>query len=92
MATTAADQDGPNTQNMVNPRAAVAEGLAITWLQHRGPGSVTFEPMMPPLVNGSAVAMAHFSEPGTYTLRAVADDTVLTTVADVTITVNPPSR
>lgn len=82
---------GPNTQNMVNPRAAVAEGLAVTWLHHRGPGTVIFEPMTPALINGTAVTTARFSEPGTYTLRAVADDTVLTTAAEVTVTVHPPS-
>ncbi len=82
---------GPNTQNMVDPRAAVAEGLAVTWLHHRGPGTVVFEPMMPPLVKGKAVTTARFSEPGTYTLRAVADDTVLTTAAEVTVIVRPPS-
>ena len=82
---------GPNTQNMVNPRAAVAEGIAVTWLHYRGPGTVTFEPMLPPIINGKATTMARFSEPGTYVLRVVADDTVLTTVADVTVTVNPAS-
>ena len=82
---------GPNTQNMVNPRAAVAEGIAVTWLHHRGPGTVTFEPMLPPIINGKATTTARFSEPGTYVLRAVADDTVLTTVADVTVTVSPAS-
>jgi hypothetical protein len=81
---------GPNTQNMVNPRAAVAEGIAVTWLHHRGPGQVTFDPMMPALANGKAVTEARFNEPGTYTLRAVADDTVLTTAADVTVTVRAP--
>ena len=80
---------GPNTQNMVNPRAAVAEGIAVTWLHHRGPGSVVFEPMMPPITNGKAVTRARFTEPGTYVLRAVADDTVLTTTADVIVIVSP---
>ena len=82
---------GPNRQNMVNPRAAVAEGLAVTWLHHRGPGAVEFEPTVPPLTNGKAVTTARFSEPGVYVLRAVADDTVLTATADVTVTVNAAS-
>ena len=82
---------GPSTQNMVNPRAAVAEGIAVTWLHHRGPGTVMFEPMLPPIIDGKATTTARFSEPGTYVLRAVADDTVLTTVADVTVTVSPAS-
>ena len=37
---------GPNTQNVVNPWAAVRTGLAVTWVQHRGPGHVTFDPML----------------------------------------------
>ena len=82
---------GPSTQNMVNPRAAVAEGIAVTWLHHRGPGTVIFEPMLPPIIDGRATTTARFSQPGTYVLRAVADDTVLTTVADVTVTVSPAS-
>ena len=82
---------GPSTQNMVNPRAAVAEGVAVTWLHHRGPGTVIFEPMLPPIIDGRATTTARFSQPGTYVLRAVADDTVLTTVADVTVTVSPAS-
>ena len=31
-----------------------------------------------------------FATPGTYVLRAVADDTVFLTPVDVTVTVNPP--
>ena len=83
---------GPNRQNIVNPRAAVADGIAVTWLHHRGPGVVEFQPIVPPIINGKAVTTARFSEPGFYVLRAVADDTVLTTTADVTVTVNAASR
>jgi hypothetical protein len=82
---------GPNRQNVVNPRDAVAKGLAVTWLHHRGPGTVKFDPAVPPITNGTAVTTARFSEPGIYVLRAVADDTVLTTTADVTVTVNAES-
>lgn len=83
---------GPNRQNMVNPRDAVAEGLAVTWLHHRGPGSVKFDPTVPHITNGTAVTTARFSEPGIYVLRAVADDTVLTTTADVTVRVTAASH
>ncbi len=82
---------GPDQQNMVNPRAAVATGLAVTWLQHRGPGQASFAPMMPPLENGRATTTVNFSEPGTYVLRAIADDTVLTSMVDVTVIVEPAS-
>ena len=82
-------RDGPNTQNVVNPRAAVATGLAVTWLQHRGPGRVSFDPMTVPVEAGRASTTARFSKPGTYVLRAVADDTQVTTAVDVTVTVRP---
>ncbi len=80
---------GPNQQNMVNPRAAVATGLAVTWLQHRGPASVRFDPRTPAVENGRATTTASFIGPGTYVLRAVADDTVLTATVDVTVVVEP---
>ena len=38
---------------------------------------------------GQAVATARFDAPGTYVLRATADDGALSTSADVTITVKP---
>jgi len=80
---------GPDQQNVLNPRAAVATGLAVTWLQHRGPGAVSFAPIMPPVENGRATTTASFSVPGTYVLRAVADDTVLTATVDVIVVVEP---
>jgi hypothetical protein len=67
------------------PRA----GLAVTWLQYRGPAKVTFDASGPiPVANGQAVTTAHFTKPGTYVLRATATDGALSTRADVTITVN----
>jgi hypothetical protein len=41
--------------------------------------------------NGQAVTTARFAAPGTYVLRATADDGALSTAADVTITVQPDS-
>ena len=78
---------GPDQQNMVNPRAAVATGIGVTWLQHRGPAPVTFSAMTPTVEYGRAITTASFSTPGTYVLRAVADDTVLTATVDVTVIV-----
>lgn len=80
---------GPDQQNILNPRAAVATGLAVTWLQHRGPGQVSFDSAMPTLESGRATTAVRFSLPGTYVLRAVADDTVLTATVDVTVIVEP---
>ena len=78
---------GPSTQNMVNPRAAVAEGIAVTVAPPRT-RTVIFEPIV---AMGGRRPRPVFSEPGTYVLRAVADDTVLTTVADCDVTVSPAS-
>jgi hypothetical protein len=79
-----------------------AMGLRVAWLQWRGPGTVTFDPWYmegiddhmpgwapPPLPpDGKVVTSATFSEPGTYVLRAMADDGYLYTPLDVTVTVS----
>lgn len=80
---------GPDQQNILNPRAAVATGLAVTWVQHRGPGHVEFAPISPPLEYGRATTIARFPTPGTYIVRAVADDSLLTASVDVTVVVEP---
>ena len=81
---------GPKSQAIVDPRKAAATGLAVTWLHWRGPGRVTFDPQVVPLDGGGrAVTTARFSEPGTYVLQAVADDTVYVTPVNVTVTVHP---
>ena len=78
-----------------------ALGLRAAWLQWRGPGKVTFDPWYmegiddhmpgwtpPPLApNGEVVTTASFSAPGTYVLRAMADDGYFSTPLDVTVTV-----
>src|SRR5271154_5601480 len=70
-------------------------GISVSWYEYRGPAKVTFTPAESarvgtpgqPLVDGKAQATAHFTEPGTYVLRATADDGGLSTPADVSITV-----
>jgi len=63
-------------------------GLNVTWMQIRGPAKVAVEPAGAILVNGgTASATARFTQPGTYVLRATANDGALSTKADVTITV-----
>ena len=82
---------GPKSQAVVDPRNAATTGLAVTWLHWRGPGEVSFDPQVPEIGEGGrAVTRVTFGEPGTYVLQAVADDTVLVTPVDVTVTVNPP--
>ena len=80
---------GPKSQAVVDPRQAATTGLAVTWLHWRGPGTVTFDLQVPEIDEaGRAVTTASFSEPGTYTLQAVVDDTVYVTPVNVTVTVN----
>ena len=64
-------------------------GLSVQWIQYRGPGEVTFSPDgFLPVTNGGRVSTtAHFSQPGTYTLRAIASDSLLFGTADATVTV-----
>lgn len=95
----------PITQAIVKLEPGVR--LGVTWILYRGgPGTVTFNPMriavaktehsdMPaaavPLA-GKATTTATFSQPGTYILRAYADDTVLTTPLDVIVTVQDAAK
>lgn len=88
-----ARRPSPNTQAVVDARVAGMTGLAVTWTHYRGPGAVTFEPMSIPVEGGrggEAVTTARFSEAGIYVLRAYADDSIVTTPIEVTVTVNPP--
>lgn len=82
---------GPNTQAVVSARVASETGLAVTWTHYRGPGKVTFDPQVPPIADGTAHTIVTFSAPGTHLLRAYADDSVLLTPVDVTVTVQGPS-
>ena len=79
-----------------------ARGLRAAWIQHRGPGAVTFDPWIRPMEDhtpgwtpppipedGRVMTTARFSEPGTYLIRGMADDGYLYTPADVTVTVTP---
>ena len=66
-------------------------GVQIKWIVYRGPGKVTFKPDASMIVHGEPVTLvskASFSAPGTYVLRATANDGQLFTSRDVTITVN----
>ena len=49
-----------------------------------------FDPRVPEIGEGGrAVTEVSFSEPGTYVLQAVADDTVFVTPVNVTVEVKP---
>jgi hypothetical protein len=63
-------------------------GLTVSWMEYRGPAKVTFDAVGPAaVIDGKAATTAHFTEPGTYVLRAIANDGQLSTRADVTVTV-----
>ncbi len=57
--------------------------LTATWTMLSGPGSVTFDDAAQ--VSTGAV----FSQPGEYVLRLSANDTLLTTVSDIRVSVEP---
>ena len=68
--------------------AAAPKGLTITWLQYSGPGKAIFEETGAiPVSNGQAATTVRFSEPGTYRLRAIANDGAMSTTADVIVSV-----
>jgi hypothetical protein len=67
-------------------------GLTVTFFQYRGPAKVTFDSADPIRVTDGKIAVtARFTQPGTYWLRAVANDGRLSTPADVTVTVSAAS-
>jgi hypothetical protein len=77
-------RERPTTQAIVKPSR---EGLAVTWTQWRGPGVLTFDPMTVVVKDGKASTKVTFPEPGTYVIRAYADDGILAVPADVTVNV-----
>ena len=99
--TATATDDGlpkPYRRNDSNPdrnaKPRRPPGVQIKWIQYRGPGQVAFEPDSSPVVQGQPVTLTSkvsFSAPGTYVLRAIANDGQLYTPRDVTVIVNPAS-
>lgn len=93
---------GPGASAAASAARAAApgriSGLHVRWIQYRGPGTITFTPDRTPIdavgkVSGAKVStLARFSEPGTYVLRAFADDSSLFATADVTVRVDPDRR
>jgi hypothetical protein len=81
--------DATRIQQQTNSSAtAQRRGLNVSWMQLRGPAKVSFEPGGPTTVaEGKAQTKARFAQPGTYVLRATANDGALSTKSDITITV-----
>ncbi|PWT98727.1 MAG: hypothetical protein C5B51_28695 [Terriglobia bacterium] len=68
-------------------------GLNVSWMQYRGPAKATFDASGPmPVADGKAVTTVRFIEPGTYVLRATANDGQLSTKVDLTVTVKPDTH
>lgn len=78
--------EGPLTQAVV--RLDRGTRLGVSWVVYRGDAkAVTFDPRRVAVTDGRAATTARFSAPGTYTLRAYADDGILISTADVRVTV-----
>lgn len=77
-------RQGPVQQQLIKPSR---QGLAVTFTEYRGGASVKFDPQTIPVKGGKASTQATFSVPGTYVIRAYADDGVLFEGGDVTVTV-----
>jgi hypothetical protein len=78
--------EGPLTQAVVRLDRGVR--LGVIWVVYRGDATaVTFEPRKIPVVDGKASTRVTIRTPGTYVLRAYADDGIFVSAADVTVTV-----
>jgi hypothetical protein len=78
-------QSSPIQQQIIQPSR---EGLAVTWTQWRGPGRLSFTPPRMVVKDGKASTNVTFAEPGTYVIRAFADDGVVFEPTDITVTVS----
>ena len=83
--------EGPLMQAVVRLDRGVR--LGVVWVVYRGDAkAVTFEPRKIPVTDGKASTTVRFSAPGTYMLRAYADDGILVAAKDVTVTVSAAVR
>jgi hypothetical protein len=68
-------------------------GLGVIWVVYRGDAAhVAFDLRKVPVADGKASTSVRFSAPGTYVLRAYADDGILVAAKDVTVTVSAAAR
>ncbi len=80
--------EGPLTQAMVRLDRGVR--LGVIWVVYRGDArAVRFEPRKIPVTDGKASTTVRFTAPGTYVLRAYADDGIFVASKDVTVVVAP---
>jgi hypothetical protein len=78
--------EGPLTQAVV--RLDRGTRLGVIWVVYRGDANaVSFNPRKVPVADGKAATTVSFTAPGTYVLRAYADDGILVSAADVKVIV-----
>jgi hypothetical protein len=63
------------------------DSLRVSWVQWRGPGVAKFEPRVIRVVDGKATTRVTFDKPGSYVLRAYAEDASIHTPQDISVTV-----
>jgi hypothetical protein len=63
------------------------QSLRVSWIQWRGPGIARFDPKVVRVNEGKAIAQVVFDKPGSYVLRAYAEDASIHTPHDVKVTV-----
>jgi hypothetical protein len=70
-------------------RGGAPQGLVVNWIVWRGPANAAFSPASVPVKEKEAktTVTATFEKPGTYVLRATANDGELRVEKDVTVTV-----
>jgi hypothetical protein len=65
------------------------QSLRVSWIQWRGPGLAAFDPKVVRVKDGTATTKIVFDKPGSYVLRAYAEDASIHTPHDVKVTVVP---
>jgi hypothetical protein len=83
---------GAHVAGIKKPGTAAAElplnqSLRVSWVQWRGPGVVIFDPRVARVADGKATTKVTFDKPGSYVLRAFAEDASIHTPHDVKVTV-----
>lgn len=78
-------RENPLTQAVV--RVDPGLRLGVSWVVYRGAGDVTFAPPRTGVHDNKAETTVTFTKPGTYVVRAYADDTMYVTPLDFSITV-----
>jgi hypothetical protein len=88
---TATATDDGRPKPLSDPTGTRQQGVRVRWILYRGPGKVQFDPdIMSQRVYGKPATLTtkvSFAVPGTYRLRAIANDGQLFTTYDVDITV-----